>query len=206
MANGSMNEIGLNHGAIGSIGSLTSVSFTGSGWWWNLWVHLVTHEDFTIGEASTYSNARVSTVYTPPGATTGVDESLQYVLYGDPMVHFVSPGDLPPVPLPRHLSYGQHFPDGYAEGIGTGSQNGGALVTIDRNPAGSSAVVTLNGTGQSGLSIFDLTGRLVSTPFQGNLDGSMTMTLDTGGMSPGVYFLRLENGGEVSTSSMVVIR
>jgi hypothetical protein len=74
------------------------------------------------------------------------------------------------------------------------------------NPARSSAVVTLSGSGPAKLNIFDLTGRLVSTPFQGNLDGSMTMTVNTGSMVPGMYFLRLENGGEVSTSRMMVIR
>ncbi len=74
------------------------------------------------------------------------------------------------------------------------------------NPARSSAVVTLTGNGPARLNVFDLTGRLVSTPFQGDLNGSMTMSVNTGDMYPGMYFLRLENGGEVSTSRMMVIR
>jgi hypothetical protein len=74
------------------------------------------------------------------------------------------------------------------------------------NPIRSSAVVTLSGTGPASLNIFDLTGRMVASPYQGNLNGSMTFTWDTGNLAPGMYFLRLENGGEVSTSRVMVIR
>ncbi|HVQ00245.1 MAG TPA: cell wall-binding repeat-containing protein, partial [Candidatus Thermoplasmatota archaeon] len=51
MAKGAMNEILLLHGGAASFGSYTSVSFDGSGWWWNLFVHCVSHLNFTIGEA-----------------------------------------------------------------------------------------------------------------------------------------------------------
>ncbi len=206
MANGEMNEIGLNHGAIGSIGSLASVSFTGSGWWWNLWVHLVTAENFTLGEAAAYSNARVSTIYTPPGVTTGVDGTLQYVLYGDPMVNFVDPDAVPPVPLARHIPYGLHYPDGYGVGIEEGHEGIEVPGIIIGNPVRSATVVTLTGNGPAELNVFDLTGRLIATPYQGDLDGSHSLSWDTRELTPGMYFLRLQQGSEVSTSRVMVIR
>ena len=206
MANGEMNEIGLNHGAIGSIGSLASVSFDGSGWWWNIWVHLITAEDFTIGEAAAYCNARISTIYTPPAATPGVDETLQYVLYGDPMVNFVDPDAVPPVPLARHMPYGPHYPDGYGVGIEGGHEGIEVPGIIISNPVRSSAVVTLNGNGPAELNVFDLTGRLLATPYQGDLKGSGSLNWNTGELTPGMYFLRLQQGSEVSTVRVMVIR
>ena len=206
MANGEMNEIGLNHGAIGSIGSLASVSFDGSGWWWNIWVHLITAEDFTIGEAAAYSNARISTVYTPPEATPGVDESLQYVLYGDPMVNFVNPDAIPPVPSQRHVAYGLHYPDGYGTGIEDGEGTTSQLSICLGNPVRSVAVVTLSANGPVRLHVFDLTGRLVATPYEGDISGSESFNWNTSELAPGMYFLRLTQGDEVSIARVMVIR
>ncbi len=205
MANGMMNEVGLKHGAIGSIGSLASVSFTGSGWWWNLWVHLITENNLTIGEAATYSNARVSIVYTPPSATPGADESLQYVLYGDPMVKFVDPGATSPTPLERHVSYGLHYPDGYGTGI-EGYENEGLPGIIAGNPVRSTAVIVLTGTGFAELSVFDLAGHLVSTPYCGDLNGSRSIGWNTSDLAPGMYLLHLQQGSEVSTAKVMVLR
>ena len=205
MANGAMNEIGLNHGAIGSIGSLTSVSFTGSGWWWNLWVHLVTAEDYTLGEAATYSNARVSTIYTPPGVSTGADETLQYVLYGDPMVKFVDPDAVLPSPVPRKTAYGTHYPDGVEEGI-----EGGGITTpfvVCCNPVTTaSAAVTVSGYGTAVLRVYDVTGRLVSTPYTGNLSGSRSVEVDFSHLASGLYFLDLRQGNSSTTASLMLVR
>jgi len=205
MANGSMNEIGLNHGAIGSIGSLASVSFDGSGWWWNLWVHLVTAEDFTLGEAAVYSNARISTIYTPPGATTGVDETLQYVLYGDPMVNFVDPDAVSPTPLPRKTAYGTHYPDGISEGVEGSQGTATVLSVISNNPVTFSASVIVSGDGNAVLNVFDLSGRMVATPYSGTLNGSRAVNIDMSGFSPGIYFLRLRQGSETSTASVMLV-
>jgi len=108
MANGYMNEVLLEHGGAASFGSYTSVSFTGSAWWWNLWVYLVTHEGYTIGEAKTYASARCSYLYTP---TKSPDNSLRYVLYGDPNCPFVQTDWTSPAPAPINVSYGGHRPD-----------------------------------------------------------------------------------------------
>ncbi|OPL19823.1 MAG: hypothetical protein AVO35_02290 [Candidatus Aegiribacteria sp. MLS_C] len=74
------------------------------------------------------------------------------------------------------------------------------------NPVRSTAVITMNGTGPAELHVFDLTGRLVATPYSGSLSGGTTMSWNTGGLVPGMYFFRLDNGGEVSTSRVMVIR
>jgi hypothetical protein len=112
MANGKMNEVLLEHGGAASYGSYTSVSFDGSGWWWNLFVHCVTHLNYTIGEAAAYATARVAKLY-PPGTPyqPNPDTSLQYVVYGDPNVHFVQQDWTSPKPAGMGTNYGGHFPE-----------------------------------------------------------------------------------------------
>ncbi|MFO8183930.1 MAG: C25 family cysteine peptidase [Candidatus Aegiribacteria sp.] len=75
------------------------------------------------------------------------------------------------------------------------------------NPVRSAAVVTISGNGgPAELNVFDLTGRLIATPYQGNLEGTQTMSWNTGDLTPGMYFLRLEQGGQISTARVMVIR
>ena len=172
MANGYMNEILLEHGGAASLGSYTSVSFTGSGWWWNVWVSLVTQERYTVGEAKTYASARVSNLFVP---TKGADNSLRYVLYGDPNCPFVQTDWISPVPAPIDHSYGGHRPDGPAyEFAGsvvpdTVQINTPTIVTVTLDTAGvgvESVFVTVEGWGVSlfdttdsnGQVVFDLTG------------------------------------------------
>lgn len=81
--------------------------------------------------------------------------------------------------------------------------NTNILVT---NPVRSSAVITLNGNGPAKLNIFDLTGRLIATPYEGVISGSESMTWTTSDLAPGMYFLRLTQGDEVCTSRVMVIR
>jgi len=117
MANGEMNEILLEHGGIMSIGSYTSVSFTGSGWWWSVFSYLITHENYTLGEAATYTTARTSPLYAPNTGQKGVDTSLYYVCFGDPMVEYTKPSWNSPMPDEINILYGGHKPDGYTEEI-----------------------------------------------------------------------------------------
>ncbi|HEC77412.1 MAG TPA: hypothetical protein ENI33_09205 [Thermoplasmatales archaeon] len=117
MANGEMNEVLLEHGGIMSIGSYTSVSFTGSGWWWNLFTYLITHENYSFGEAATYATARTAPLYAPNTGQRGTDSSLYYVCYGDPMVKFVKPEWTSPEPEMLNIFYGGHKPDGFTVSI-----------------------------------------------------------------------------------------
>ena len=109
MADGYMNEVLLEHGGTVSIGSYSSVSFDGSGWWWNIWVHMVTNEGYTAGEAAMYATARVSDLMTPAGK--GPDTTLRYVVYGDPNCPFAQTDWTSPVPNPISNNYGGHKPD-----------------------------------------------------------------------------------------------
>jgi hypothetical protein len=112
MANGKMNEVLLEHGGSASFGSYISVSFDGSGWWWNIFVHLISHEGYTIGEAAAYATARIAELYTPGASNPSpVDTSLMYVVYGDPNVHFVQADWTSPEPLEIDVNYGGHRPD-----------------------------------------------------------------------------------------------
>jgi hypothetical protein len=112
MANGKMNEVLLEHGGAASYGSYTSVSFAGSGWWWNLFVHCITHLNYTIGEAATYATARVAKLYAPGTPwQSNPDTSLQYVVYGDPNIHFVQTDWSSPEPASIVNNYGGHFPE-----------------------------------------------------------------------------------------------
>jgi hypothetical protein len=74
------------------------------------------------------------------------------------------------------------------------------------NPVRSTAVITFSGHGPSEINVFDVTGRLVATPYRGSLNGSQSMSWDAGSLAPGMYFLRLETGSEVSIARVMVIR
>jgi hypothetical protein len=94
-------------------------------------------------------------------------------------------------------------------GTGIGEQEGGVLGNTSilvNNPVRSAAAVTLNGNGFAELNVFDLTGRLIATPYQGDINGSHTLSWNTADLTPGMYFLRLNQGGEVSTARVMVIR
>ena len=94
-------------------------------------------------------------------------------------------------------------------GTGIEEQGGGTLPNTSilvSNPVMSSAVVTLTGNGPAELNVFDLTGRLVATPYQGELSGSQVFNWNASDLTPGMYFLRLAQGGEVSIARVMVIR
>ncbi len=75
------------------------------------------------------------------------------------------------------------------------------------NPVSGNVPVVLSGTGgPAALEIYDIAGRLVSSPFQGNLQGQAIVTWDNQGLETGVYFLRLTQGGNVATARVTLIR
>ena len=91
-------------------------------------------------------------------------------------------------------------------GIGGTETPGPAGNILVNNPVRSAAVITLSGTGPAELNVFDLTGRLVATPYQGEISGTQTLSWSTGDLTPGMYFLRLQQGSNVSTARVMVIR
>ena len=83
-----------------------------------------------------------------------------------------------------------------------------SLVTVTApNPVYGSASVTLTGVGgPATLEIFDISGRVIDTPFSENLNGSAMFTWDASSISTGVYFMRLTQGSSIATSRVSVIR
>lgn len=107
-------------------------------------------------------------------------------------------------------------PDSWADLIFFGSQgnineheneqeDNRGIVIID-NPVVSTAVVILTGCGPVELNVFDLTGRLVATPYRGDLNGSHSISWNTGDLVPGMYILRMNQGSEVSTARVIVLK
>lgn len=75
------------------------------------------------------------------------------------------------------------------------------------NPVFGSVPVTLTGVGgQATVEIFDVSGRVVATPFNAELNGQAVFTWDASSVSTGVYFMRLTQGGNIATSRVSVVR
>lgn len=90
------------------------------------------------------------------------------------------------------------------EETGTPVQSG--LVVLSPNPVRAITTVNLSGFGQARLDVFDISGRLVSSPFQGKLAGDMSITWDTSELATGIYFLHLTQGNQMTTARVTVLR
>ena len=89
-----------------------------------------------------------------------------------------------------------------------GWEAGSTLSIFCPNPVEyGSADVVLNGiSGMAELNFYDVSGRKVSTPFQGELNGVSTVTLETERLPSGVYVLRLTQGGSVTSRLVTIIK
>ncbi len=75
------------------------------------------------------------------------------------------------------------------------------------NPLASTGVVTLHGDeGYARLDVFDMSGRLVCTPFEGHLFSTESFSWDVTSLSTGVYFLRLSQGEKMFIRRITVMR
>ncbi len=75
------------------------------------------------------------------------------------------------------------------------------------NPVYGSVPVTLTGVGgPAKVEIFDVSGRVVDTPFNAALNGQAVFTWDASDVSTGVYFMRLTQGDNIATSRVSVVR
>lgn len=82
----------------------------------------------------------------------------------------------------------------------------GNLFTISANPSGSVPVfdITLAETCNVCLQLFDISGRMVSTVFMGDLTPGKH-SLYTGELNTGIYIARLSLNGEISTLRFIVL-
>lgn len=92
-------------------------------------------------------------------------------------------------------------------GVGVGGGDPVHPLTVScPNPLFGSGVVTITGQGPVSLEVFDLAGRMVSRPFQGEIDGSESVSLGTRDLVPGVYFVRLTGSQGVASQRVTVLR
>jgi len=89
-----------------------------------------------------------------------------------------------------------------------GGIDGLELLGTFPNPARSTATIRLavpKGTDDARLVLYDVLGRTVQTIAVDHA-GRQTMTLDTGSLASGIYFLRLTGGGQTRTEKVTVVR
>jgi len=82
----------------------------------------------------------------------------------------------------------------------------GSLAVASPNPVMAGATVRVSGVGYGSLEVYDLSGRLVATPYRGELANNMSVHWDASSLRPGVYFLRLRQGGSAATAKVTVLR
>ena len=91
-------------------------------------------------------------------------------------------------------------------GPGSGSGLEGSLAVRSPNPVMAGATVQISGSGYGRLEVYDVAGRLVSTPYQGELSNNLNVSWDASGLRTGVYFLRLRQGDSAATAKVTVLR
>lgn len=93
-------------------------------------------------------------------------------------------------------------------GTGSGEGPGGTVpLSIScPNPVTSGGALTVTGSGAVSVEVFDLSGRVVARPFQGEIEGTMQVGIDTGELASGVYFARAVSGSETASARLTVIR
>jgi hypothetical protein len=81
-----------------------------------------------------------------------------------------------------------------------------AIFAIAPNPATNSTVlsINLNQEAEIGLSIIDMSGKVLAERNYGNLNGSSTISLNTSNLNPGVYFVNLTVNGESLVKRLVI--
>jgi len=120
------------------------------------------------------------------------------------MVEPATPGDLL-VTVRRH-NYKPYLGTITVTGTGFGEGQGASPLTIScSNPLLGAGVVTIGGEGPVTLEVFDMAGRVVSRPFQGEIDGTHSVSISEG-LSTGVYFARLTGASGEATRRLTVIR
>jgi len=81
------------------------------------------------------------------------------------------------------------------------------LAIITANPiSGSSVLRFVGAAGEARLDVYDLSGRLVSSPFEGYMNCAGSITWDASGLSTGVYILRLVQDENIATSMVTLMR
>ena len=93
-------------------------------------------------------------------------------------------------------------------GTAGGETPNGALTMAVANPVrGATQVRFSTETAQNvRLAVYDVLGRRVATLADGVVSGTQTATLNTAGLAPGVYVVRMTAGAFAATQRMTVVR
>ena len=82
----------------------------------------------------------------------------------------------------------------------------GRLSLAVANPLRGAAQVRFEAPAEARLALYDVLGRQVALVADGAPAGAQTARLDTAGLAPGVYVLRLTAGAGVITRTVTVVR
>jgi hypothetical protein len=108
LAEGDIHDVAMSHGASAVVSSYVAVSFSGSGWYWCRYINEIA-SGRSIGHTNAISLADTSYMF-PQGEENG-DDSLMYVLFGDPNMVLAQPDWKRMEPGPLKALYGGHEPD-----------------------------------------------------------------------------------------------
>ena len=77
-------------------------------------------------------------------------------------------------------------------------------IKIFPNPAGSEFSISQNLTSDGTVELFDISGKKLRDLFKGNFQTAKTINLKTDGIAAGVYFVRINSGGQSVTKKLIV--
>ena len=73
--------------------------------------------------------------------------------------------------------------------------------------SGTAIRFALPSAGRVQVDLFNVSGQKVATPFDGRLDaGRHTVSIQAAGLPSGVYLIRFEGGGQISTAKLVLLK
>ena len=87
-----------------------------------------------------------------------------------------------------------------------GDTPGSTSCILAANPIRFATTLIIEGAGNAELFVLDLSGRVVSTLFSGNLIGVQPVNWNASGLASGMYFLCLVQDGELSSRRVTIIR
>jgi len=104
--------------------------------------------------------------------------------------------------------YAEIFYSAYVMGIEASGKEPSSLVTVYPNPSNDRITIatTIGETGRASISLFDLSGNLVSVIWEGTITAGMhPITYNTQGISSGLYMLELKAGTHSSRQKVTII-
>lgn len=81
---------------------------------------------------------------------------------------------------------------------------GSNSIKIFPNPASTEFSISQNLTSEGTVELFDISGKKLRDLFSGNFQTTKTINVKTDGMQPGVYFVRINSGGQSVTKKLII--